>query len=60
MTETRESYLDRFVSARVAIEFEHAVLSVGSEFLPPEARHVRDGGEPSPAYWEWLCSQIDR
>ena len=36
---------------------EQAVLSVGREFLPPEALTVLDGGEPTLGYWEFLAGQ---
>jgi len=36
---------------------ETAILSVGSEFLPVFARLVRDDGEPTAEYWEWLAKQ---
>jgi hypothetical protein len=41
-------------------EFENQALSIGREFLPVEVRIVMDGGEPTSAYWAWLCSQIDQ
>lgn len=39
-------------------EQETAILSIGSEFLPPCARSVRDGGAAGLAYWEWLLEQM--
>jgi len=36
---------------------ETAILSVGDEFLPEIARIVRDGGSPTPLYWEWMADQ---
>jgi len=45
------------------IQQENAVLSVGSEFLPPLAQRVRDGGELSDSeqaeYFDWLDSQCE-
>lgn len=36
---------------------EHAILSVGREFLPAHVLAVRDGAEPDEAYWSWLHEQ---
>lgn len=60
---TCEDFLGLFETTSDAIEFEHSALSIGDEFLPPEARAVRDhlaAGEPSGDYWSWLCSQVGR
>lgn len=54
----RCEYLALFPSASAAIEHENTVLSIGSEFLPPFARAVRDGEEPTPEYWAWLVTAI--
>ncbi len=35
-----------------------AILSVGREFLPPEALAVLDGGSPTVEYYEWLLEQV--
>lgn len=53
----RDAYLARFGTKTDAVRFEERVLAIGSEFLPPPARAVRDGAEPSPEYWAWLCDQ---
>jgi hypothetical protein len=52
--DTREAYL----AAGGTVEFEQAALAIGNEFLPPHARTVRDGGEPTPDYWNWLLEQL--
>jgi hypothetical protein len=57
MAATRENYLGRFEVLADAVAFEDQVLSIGREFLPSPAQHVLDGGEPTGAYWEWLCAQ---
>ncbi len=50
-------YLDLFETLREALAFEEQVLSIGSDFLPPAALKVRDGGEPTEAYWQWMIAQ---
>lgn len=57
--ETREQYLALFPTAAEAIEFEHQTLSVGREFLPPQAILVLNGVEPGPDYWQFLAEQLD-
>lgn len=54
----RASYVDRFDSPSDAIEFENGALSIGREFLPASALAVLDEKQDSPAYYEWLISQI--
>lgn len=39
--------------------FEEEVLSVGADYLPECAVAVRDGGEPTTEYWQWLISQAE-
>lgn len=53
----RAAYRARFASLAEAGDFEQRVLSAGDEFLPPVARHVRRGGRPSAAYYDWLAAQ---
>ena len=53
----RDAYLARFGTKTEAARFEEQVLAIGSEFLPAYAIAVRDGAEPSPKYWAWLCDQ---
>lgn len=59
-----ETALDRFNacfnSATERCEFEAQVLSVGSECLPECARTVRDGGDASDSYYDFLFSQVSR
>lgn len=60
-TMTKDTYLAKFRTVSDAVEFEEQALSVGDEFLPAEARNVRDEGGPgSPVYWAWLCAQVDQ
>ncbi len=40
------------------IDAEQSIMSIGRELLPASARAVLDGGEATPAYWEWLAEQI--
>jgi hypothetical protein len=54
---TRDDYITLAGTEAAAMRYEDAVLSIGSEFLPPFARAVRDGAEGSEAYWAWLCEQ---
>lgn len=53
----RQDYIKHVGNYRLAVEFETQALSAAAEFLPLPARAVRDGGEPTPAYWEWLIEQ---
>lgn len=53
----RDTYLARFGTRTEAVCFEERVLAIGSDFLPAHAIAVRDGAEPSPKYWAWLCDQ---
>lgn len=57
----RNAYNQLFTTPDAAIEHEQSVLSIGDEFLPEEARQVRDGQvtEPSSDYWDFLASQIE-
>jgi len=41
-----------------SLEQETAILSVGREFLPPEALAVLDGANASATYFEWLAGQL--
>lgn len=60
---TREQFADLVGGPAAAIDYEHATLSIGEEFLSPEALEVllahREGRdhEPPPAYWTWLAEQ---
>lgn len=54
----RSQYLDRFRSLREAVDFEARALSIAEEHLPTAARRVRDGGQPSAAYYNWLLTQV--
>jgi hypothetical protein len=61
---TMEQFRDRVAQtvpvhrfATTALEFESLALSIGYELLPPEARAVIDGEDPTPAYWQWLADQ---
>lgn len=56
---SREDFVKLFQGPLAATEFENQVLSIGNAFLPPCARTVRDGGEATPQYWEWLISQTE-
>ena len=56
---TRADYLAGFRTLSDALAFENAALSCGPAFLPPEARDVLDGKDPTPAYWCWLIGQSD-
>ena len=61
---TNETARDRFNacfgSATERHNFEAQVLSVGSEYLPECARTVRDGGDASDSYYDFLLSQVSR
>jgi len=59
---TREDYLGRFSNVESAVEYENTCLSAIEpcmEGVPECAIRVRAGGEPTPEYWQWLCSQVD-
>lgn len=54
----RQAWLDLVVqSGSDHVAEESAIIAIGREFLPPCAREVLDGGEPSEAYWSWLYAQ---
>jgi hypothetical protein len=57
---TCNDFTSRFKNAQEVQDFETRALSIGNEFLPECARTVRDGGDPTPAYWTWLCGQVDK
>jgi hypothetical protein len=57
--QTRDAYLSLFKSTADAVAFEDAALSSDPKLLPKVAVAVRDGAEPTPEYWTWLCSQVD-
>jgi len=57
---TRGRFNACFGSADERCEFEAHVLSVGSEYLPECARTVRDGGDASDSYYDFLLSQVSR
>ena len=54
---TREDYITLAGDESAAIDFENSVLSIGREFLPPEAQSVLGGGEATASYWAWLSEQ---
>lgn len=49
------SYVSMFTSMPDAAAFEKAVLSTADVHLPPCAKFVKAGGQPSPIYWRWLA-----
>ena len=55
---TREEWVELAGGLAAAVEYEAQILSAGREFLTAEARAVLDGEAPSPAYWDWLASQL--
>jgi len=59
-TTTHARARDAYLAAGGSPEHETAVLSIGSDLLPPEAIAVRDGRvtEPSSDYWAWLTAQL--
>ena len=48
-------YVSLFHSMEDASIFEKAVLSTAKEMLPPCARVVKEGGQPTSIYWRWLA-----
>ena len=55
---TRESYIETAGSEAAAIAYENQALNIGDEFLPKFARDVRDGGEGTAEYWQWLQDSL--
>jgi hypothetical protein len=56
---TREEFVKACGGIDAAMRLETTILSIGNEFLPQEARDVRDRKvEPTEAYWTWLLSQM--
>jgi len=49
------SYVSLFPSMNDAILFEKAVLTTTNTMLPPVARVVKEGGQPTALYWKWLA-----
>jgi hypothetical protein len=58
MTTARTRFESCFQSASERMSFENDALSIGTEYLPECARTVRDGGEATEAYYEWLVEQL--
>lgn len=63
MTTSRSEFLALFQSVSDAIAFEQHVLSTVEESFVTDAlwaeiQAVREGEEPSPAYWEFLGAQV--
>lgn len=56
----KSDYLALFGNKDAAIEYEDTALSIGNEYLPECAQAVRDGAEPTPEYWQWLCNEVER
>lgn len=61
-TDTNET-APRLAPNRDLVETEHTILSIGSEFLTPEAIKVRDGADLTlterAVYQTWLADQIE-
>lgn len=55
----RSDFVAMVGSFAAAMRLETTILSVGDEFLPANARVVRDGGDPDDGYYDWLCSQVE-
>jgi hypothetical protein len=55
----RSSYLEMFASVEDALAWQKSALQTRTEFLPPCARTVRDGGAPTAIYWRWLAAQAE-
>jgi hypothetical protein len=55
---TRADFVALCGGEQDAMGSETEILGSGIEFLPPSARVVRDGGEPTSDYWIWLCAQV--
>lgn len=49
------SYVSLFPSMSDAMIFEKAVLAATNAMLPPVARVVKEGGQPTALYWRWLA-----
>lgn len=56
----RDNYISTVGNEQQAVEFEDRALSIGDEYLSIEARAVRDGGDPTEAYWQWLANEWER
>lgn len=41
-----------------SMDFEHALLNSGREFLPRCARRVLNGKPASSNYWKFLCDEV--
>ena len=54
---TREEWIEVAGGTGKAIEYEHGVLNVGRDFLPPVALAVLDGADGSSEYWDWLIGE---
>ena len=49
------AYVSLFQSMTDAAIFEKAVLATANAMLPPVARVVKEGGQPTALYWRWLA-----
>jgi hypothetical protein len=49
------SYVSLFHSMSDAMLFEKVVLGTANTMLPPVARIVKEGGQPTALYWKWLA-----
>lgn len=53
------AYVAMFSCIEDSLAFEKAALATPTIHLPPIARIVRDGGEPTELYWRWLHMQCE-
>lgn len=49
------AYASLFDSMDDAVAFEKAALATANAHLPPCARLVKEGAQPSSLYWRWLA-----
>jgi hypothetical protein len=56
-TDSMKKYFCLFEDKDQAVEFEHNVLSCGSEFLPSCALEVVNGAVGTEEYWSFLIDQ---
>lgn len=56
---TRQDFRALFKREADADAFEAHILKTARALLPPEAQAVRDGAEPTPAYWDFLAGQAE-
>lgn len=55
----RSAYFELFEQIDDALVWQKLALATKTEFLPPCARVVRDGGSPTAIYWRWLAAQAE-